>query len=113
MPIRLSCHLAVAPPPAVEEAAYFIVSEAVSNILKHSGARTAAIDLDADGRALHITVHDDGLGGADEAHGTGLSGIEARVRALDGTLRIASPPGGPTVLAVDLPFAGATREPAR
>jgi signal transduction histidine kinase len=107
VPIRLSCALAVTPPPAIEEAAYFIVSEAVSNILKHARARAGAVDVEADTHALRIQVHDDGLGGADVARGTGLSGIEARVRALDGTLRVASPPGGPTVVAVELPFAGA------
>ena len=107
VPIRLSTELAVTPPPAIEEAAYFIVTEAVSNILKHSGARTAAVDLESDRESLRIVVHDDGTGGADHAHGTGLSGIDARVRALEGTLRIASPPGGPTVLAVELPLAPA------
>jgi len=108
VPIRLSCDLATTPPPAIEEAAYFIVSEAVSNILKHAHARTAAVDVEADARALRILVHDDGLGGADVARGTGLAGVDARVRALEGTLRVASPPGGPTVVAVELPFAGAS-----
>ena len=108
VPIRLTCALAVTPPPAIEEAAYFIVSEAVSNILKHARARAGAVDVEADTHALRILVHDDGLGGADVARGTGLSGIEARVRALDGTLRVASPPGGPTVVAVELPFVGAS-----
>jgi len=107
VPIRLTCELATTPPPAIEEAAYFIVSEAVSNILKHARARTAAVDVEADARALRILVHDDGLGGADGSRGSGLAGIDARVRALEGTLRVASPPGGPTVVAVELPFAGA------
>lgn len=113
VPIRLTCALAVTPPPAVEEAAYFIVSEAVSNILKHARARTGSVDVEADASTLRITVHDDGLGGADVTRGTGLAGIEARVRALDGSLRVASPPGGPTVLAVELPCACAPREMAR
>ena len=109
VPIRLRCALAVTLPPAVEEAAYFIVSEAVSNILKHASARTGSVEVESDARTLRITVHDDGYGGADVARGTGLAGIEARVRALDGTLRVASPPGGPTVLAVELPVVSAAR----
>jgi signal transduction histidine kinase len=106
VPIRLQCELERVPPPAVEEAAYFIVSEAVSNILKHSGARRASVDVASDESGLRIVVHDDGIGGADSARGSGLAGIEARVRGVDGVMRIASPPGGPTVLAVELPFPG-------
>jgi signal transduction histidine kinase len=113
VPMRLTCSLDVTPPPAVEEAAYFIVSEAVSNILKHARARSGSVVVEADAHSLRITVHDDGLGGADATRGSGLAGIEARVRALDGALRIASPPGGPTVLAVELPLATTAREALR
>jgi signal transduction histidine kinase len=105
IPIRLRCELDVQPPPAVEEAAYFIVSEAVSNVLKHARARSATIDVTGDDRGMQIVVHDDGLGGADASDGSGLAGIDARVRGLGGGMRIASPPGGPTVIAVDLPYA--------
>jgi signal transduction histidine kinase len=58
-----------------------------------------------DDRGLQIVVHDDGMGGADASAGGGLAGIDARVRGLGGSLRIASPAGGPTVLAVELPYA--------
>jgi len=105
IPIRLRCELAVPPPPAVEEAAYFIVSEAVSNVLKHARARSATIDVTGDDRTMQILVHDDGLGGADATDGTGLAGIDARVRGLGGAMRIASPAGGPTVVSVELPYA--------
>jgi signal transduction histidine kinase len=105
IPIRLRCELAVPPPPAVEEAAYFIVSEAVSNVLKHARARSATIDVTGDDRTMQILVHDDGLGGADATAGTGLAGIDARVRGLGGAMRIASPAGGPTVVSVELPYA--------
>jgi signal transduction histidine kinase len=105
IPIRLRCELAAPPPPAVEEAAYFIVSEAVSNVLKHARARSATIDVTGDDRSMQILVHDDGLGGADATDGTGLAGIDARVRGLGGAMRIASPAGGPTVVSVELPYA--------
>lgn len=104
VPIRLRCDLPVPPPRAVEEAAYFVVTEAVSNVLKHARARSASIDLVSDATALRISVRDDGIGGADAARGTGLDGIDARVRALDGMMELASPAGGPTVLTVELPM---------
>jgi signal transduction histidine kinase len=87
----------------VESAAYFAVAEALTNVIKHSGARTAAIDLSFDGSALHMTVTDDGVGGADPERGTGLRGIARRLAAFDGSLEIDSPPGGPTSLAMVLP----------
>jgi signal transduction histidine kinase len=105
IPMRLRCELATQPPPAVEEAAYFIVSEAVSNVLKHARARGATVDVTGDERGLQIAVHDDGLGGAEASDGSGLAGIDARVRGLGGSMRIASPAGGPTVVSVELPYA--------
>jgi len=104
IPIRLRCELGVQPPPAVEEAAYFIVAEAVSNVLKHARARSATIDVTGDDHGMQIVVHDDGLGGADATDGSGLAGIDARVRGLGGAMRIASPAGGPTVVSVELPY---------
>jgi signal transduction histidine kinase len=104
IPIRLRCELGTQPPPAVEEAAYFIVTEAVSNVLKHARARSATIDVTGDDRGMQIVVHDDGLGGADASDGSGLAGIDARVRGLGGAMRVASPPGGPTVVSVELPY---------
>jgi signal transduction histidine kinase len=80
IPIRLHCELAAPPPPAVEEAAYFIVSEAVSNVLKHARARSATVDVTGGERSMQIVVHDDGLGGADATDGSGIAGIDARVR---------------------------------
>ncbi|MEV6394918.1 sensor domain-containing protein [Streptomyces sp. NPDC051907] len=87
----------------VETAAYFAVCEALANIAKHSGARTAKITAGhAQGR-LAVAVHDDGRGGADPARGTGLTGLADRIAVLDGTLSITSPTGGPTVLRVEIP----------
>ncbi|WP_143229841.1 sensor histidine kinase [Actinophytocola xanthii] len=89
-------------PAAVESAAYFVVAEALTNIAKHSGATRASVVLSREDD-LVIEVHDDGHGGADEESGTGLAGIRRRVAALDGTATITSPPGGPTLLRVELP----------
>ena len=93
-------------PAAVEAVAYFVVAEALTNVAKHSGARSArvAVQVVADARAplLVVRVTDDGRGGADRS-GAGLRGLADRVAALDGAFTIASPPGGPTVLTADLP----------
>ncbi|MEU2339762.1 sensor histidine kinase [Streptomyces sp. NPDC006654] len=90
-------------PASVEATAYFVVAEALTNIAKHSGASGAAVTVRARGGRLHLRIEDDGRGGADEAGGSGLTGMRRRVAAHDGTLRVTSPAGGPTVLDVDLP----------
>jgi signal transduction histidine kinase len=86
-----------------QETAYYVVSEAVSNILKHAGARVASVHVLDEAGTLSIVVHDDGCGGADLARGSGLAGIAARVRGADGRFELTSPAGGPTVLRVELP----------
>ncbi|WP_146159358.1 sensor domain-containing protein [Allonocardiopsis opalescens] len=92
-------------PGEVEAAAYFMVSEALSNVAKHSGARRAIVaGRFADG-SLIVEVTDDGRGGADPSLGTGITGLADRVAVLDGTLKWSSPPGGPTVLRVEIPCA--------
>ncbi|WP_380278602.1 sensor histidine kinase [Kitasatospora purpeofusca] len=90
-------------PAPVESAGYFAVTEALANIAKHSGARTASVHgRYADGR-LTIEVTDDGRGGADPGRGTGLTGLADRVAVVDGTLTVSSPPGGPTLVRVEIP----------
>jgi signal transduction histidine kinase len=91
------------PPSPVESAVYFAVAEALANVVKHSGASTAWVRLShADGR-LAVQVGDNGRGGARPADGTGLRGIERRLAAFDGTMAVSSPPGGPTVVTLELP----------
>ncbi|MGW4897737.1 sensor domain-containing protein [Kitasatospora sp. NPDC004240] len=90
-------------PPAIESAGYFAVAEALANVAKHSGAGAARVDgRYADG-LLTIEVSDDGHGGADPSGGTGLTGLADRVSVVDGTLTVSSPPGGPTLLRVEIP----------
>ncbi|MFE5794936.1 sensor histidine kinase [Streptomyces sp. NPDC056503] len=88
---------------AVESAAYFTGREALANVDRHSGASRARLAGRHDGRVLVLTVEDDGRGGADPARGSGLTGLADRLAVLDGTLTITSPPGGPTVLRVEIP----------
>lgn len=95
-------------PAPVESAAYFALAEAVANVIKHSGASTAAVDVAHRGGALHLLVRDNGAGGADAARGTGLRGIERRLAAFDGSLALTSPAGGPTVVAMVLPCASSS-----
>ena len=97
MPVRLSVELSERPAGAVESADYFVVSEALANVIKHADA--TRVDI-----VIARSVADDGRGGADPA-GRGLTGLRQRVRALDGTLRITSPKGGPTTLRAGLPCA--------
>ena len=105
IPVRLTVNVPRRPPPTIEAVAYFVVSEGLTNITKHARASQADVFVQQDGDRLHIIVTDDGVGGADPARGTGLAGLARRAESVDGTLEIASPPGGPTLLTVDLPCA--------
>jgi signal transduction histidine kinase len=105
IPIQLELRLDRRLGAPVESAAYFVVAEALANAVRHSRAHRIQVSVVDSGPALQITIHDDGRGGADPARGTGLHGIQRRLSAFDGTLRMASPPGGPTVLEMELPCA--------
>jgi signal transduction histidine kinase len=105
VPVQVACDLPRRPPAPVESAAYFAVSELLANITKHAQADRARVDLWHRGGMLRIEVSDDGNGGADPARGSGLAGIERRLAAFDGVLALSSPPGGPTVVNVEIPCA--------
>jgi signal transduction histidine kinase len=105
LPVRLRVDVPRPASPSVEAVAYFIVSEALTNVAKHAQATRAEVTVIRDGDVLRIAVTDDGSGGAvpAEGDGTGLRGLAQRAAAVDGTLTIDSPPGGPTVIAAELP----------
>jgi signal transduction histidine kinase len=97
-------------PVAVESAAYFVVAEALTNAARHSGSARAAVRLAHTRTGLRVVVRDEGKGGATtadgaDAGGTGLPGMRRRVAALDGTLTVTSPAGGPTIIEAELPCA--------
>jgi signal transduction histidine kinase len=89
----------------VESAAYFAVSEVLTNAVKHAGADRIWIDLHHDQGMLRIVVTDNGRGGAVIAAGSGLSGIERRLGTFDGVLAVSSPAGGPTMVTMEIPCA--------
>ncbi|MGW6705738.1 sensor histidine kinase [Streptomyces sp. NPDC054956] len=90
-------------PEQAESAGYFFVSEALTNAARHSGARRITVTGRHDGTRLTVEVADDGRGGADAARGSGLTGLADRVSVVDGRLTLTSPPGGPTLLRVEIP----------
>ena len=91
-------------PPAVEATAYFIVSEALANVAKHASATTISIAATSTSTALHVEVGDDGVGGADAAGGTGIRGLQDRVAAIGGALRMESPAGQGTLVVAEIPI---------
>ncbi|MBO1337976.1 sensor histidine kinase [Streptomyces sp. VRA16 Mangrove soil] len=102
VPLRLTYEVPKPLPRPVETAAYFVVSEAVTNAAKHARATEIQVRLALAEGALEVAVRDDGTGGADP-QGSGLAGLRGRVEALDGRLTITSPPTGPTTLTATLP----------
>jgi signal transduction histidine kinase len=103
VPVDVDLELPGRPAQAVESAAYFVVSEALANIAKHSGADRAQVSGGHRDGHLFLEVRDDGCGGADASVGSGLTGLADRVSVLDGRLALTSPPGGPTLLRVEIP----------
>jgi signal transduction histidine kinase len=109
LPIRLRVNVSEPAAPGVEAVAYFIVSEAITNVVKHAQATRAEVTVtrvgSRDGDVLRLIVTDDGRGGAAAGggDGTGLRGLTQRAAAVDGTLTIDSPPGGPTTITAELP----------
>ena len=105
IPVRVTAHLPERPSPAIETIAYFSAAELLANAVKHSSANLIEVAaMSPPGGPFVLTVSDDGRGGADEADGSGLSGLRHRARTVDGTLTVISPPGGPTTVSVELPL---------
>jgi signal transduction histidine kinase len=103
IPVRLRVDLEERAAPTVESVAYFVVSEALTNVTKHARATRVDVTVKQIGRMLRVNITDDGIGGADISTGSGLSGLAKRVGSFDGTFHISSPVGGPTTIAVELP----------
>lgn len=91
---------------AVENTAYFVVTEALTNVAKHAGATLCTVVVSADTERVLVEVRDDGGGGAHLGKGHGLAGLADRLATVEGTLDVVSPPGGPTVLTAEIPLLG-------
>ncbi|MGW6980368.1 sensor histidine kinase [Streptomyces sp. NPDC054932] len=103
VPVTLKTNVHERPDPVIERVAYFCVAELLTNIAKHSGATQASMDADLVGDLLRIRIRDNGRGGARIGAGSGLLGLRERLAAVDGTLRLDSPPSGPTTAVIELP----------
>jgi signal transduction histidine kinase len=103
--VDVQAELPERPTDAIETIAYFSVAELLTNVTKHSGADRVKVELtESDGRLI-LRVTDTGAGGATlNGEGTGLRGLTERVGTVDGRLTVESPPGGPTVITIDLPL---------
>jgi signal transduction histidine kinase len=104
VPVKLSLRLPEPVPQQVRLAAYYVVNESVANAVKHARASVIEVDLDVLGSDLRLVVRDDGTGGADPDHGSGLTGLVDRVEAADGRMEIASPAAGGTTVLVTIPL---------
>src|SRR6266849_8442574 len=91
-------------PEPIEVAAYYVVSEALTNATKHARASVVRGAVEERDDSLHLSIRDDGVGGADPARGSGLTGLRDRVEALGGSLEVSSPPGEGTLILVQLPL---------
>lgn len=105
VPVALDVQIAERPPAAVESATYFVVTEALTNVARHSGATRAHVSIARAADRVVVEIRDDGNGGADASKGTGLQGIRERVSAMGGTTHVISPQGGPTTISVEMPCA--------
>ncbi len=106
LPVICEIDLPWRPPASVEAVAYFVIAEALTNVLKYAQASQATLRARYEGDDLLVALQDDGVGGADETKGTGLQGLRDRVGALEGTLSVHSPPGEGTLVQARIPFAG-------
>jgi signal transduction histidine kinase len=107
VPVELDLRIDLQLPESSEVAAYFVISEALTNAAKHAQASEVTVRVEAEGANLHLSIQDDGIGGADTANGSGLTGLIDRVTALGGQMTISSRPGRGTSLAVKIPIEAA------
>jgi len=103
VPVQLQVGLEGRLPERVDVAAYYVVSEALTNAAKHANASAVQVDVDRDDGLVRLAIRDDGVGGADPGRGSGLIGLKDRVEGTGGTLRVESRPGEGTSLLVELP----------
>ena len=104
VPVDIELHSDRRLPQPVEVAAYYVVSEALTNAAKHANATLVHVDVEAEDSVVRLSIRDDGVGGADPAHGSGLIGLRDRVEAVSGTIEITSPAGSGTSLNVEIPI---------
>jgi signal transduction histidine kinase len=104
VPVRLSLDITARLPERIEVAAYYVASEALTNVAKHARASVVDLRVALAGDSVSISIRDDGIGGADPARGSGLTGLADRVKALGGMISVTSPVGEGTALEVSLPF---------
>jgi signal transduction histidine kinase len=105
IPASVTADIKARPAPAIETIAYFCAAELIANATKHSYANQIKINIYTERTGvLRLEVTDDGIGGADAAHGSGLTGLAQRVSTVDGRIDVSSPPGGPTIVSVELPL---------
>ena len=105
VPVEVDIAISRRLPTPVESAAYFVVSEALTNVTRHAAATRATVSVSEGTGEVVVEIVDDGVGGADPAAGTGLAGLASRVDSIDGHLVVDSPPGGPTTIRAELPCA--------
>ena len=103
IPVELDVQTELRFSEAIELAAYYVVSEALTNAVKHAQASVVQVAAEKQDEMLHLWIRDDGIGGADPGHGSGLIGLKDRVEALGGRISVVSPPGEGTTLHVQLP----------
>lgn len=103
IPVTVDVQLPNRLPQSVELAAYYVVTEVMTNIAKHSGATKARVTGRHHVDVLTLQIIDNGVGGADQGGGTGMTGLADRIGVLDGRMRVSSPPGGPTMIHVEIP----------
>jgi signal transduction histidine kinase len=104
MPVELDVRAERPLPEPVEVAAYYVVSEALTNAAKHAHASVVNVELDARDSILELAIRDDGVGGADPKQGSGLVGLSDRIEALGGTFQVTSPAGRGTTVLIEVPL---------